>query len=323
MAWEHFTDWLEPGQMITKAQRDELLDAIEERIKAIDGRWGWSDEMAAIKDSGLATLRVHYEGWRGAAESGEESDLLTVIFFLAEQHYIRGDDPSTNVEPWDSFGIFYAAAEDLGYIADAEDPDDQAVADKLIDSGDVYAPDQAKFWNIMRRAVQLLQVPILNLYGDVHYLKQVEDPGTIEEVQAATEIEDAFAPFRLAGFDFDLFALRRFTMRANLAPSLYSDYTLWAATDTYREFGGGSYRWKVGSASPATFTYPWAGAGYVTIVEELGEFSENGEIVIEVDTPNYYVGGPDDASMVRVTWTSAGVFGQPTFTHSYEEILPP
>lgn len=143
MAWEHFTDWLEPGQIITKAQRDELLDAIEERRAASATVLESASTQAAVVGSQLETGRVAlHNTYPSPYFFAPIDDLLSTICTVYAQ------DESSKPQ-WTSFNLWTAAAAEFGYTY-SQWGVLKIAAEKGLSS--------AAYWNILRKATQLLAV---------------------------------------------------------------------------------------------------------------------------------------------------------------------
>lgn len=162
MAWEHFTDWLEEGQVITREQRNELLDAFRERVEAcsllvssvsID-----ETDLDMVKESHQPADRVSMPG------SSYQKVALGAAIIHISLHFHRVDEGlgNYNTTLLSQNNILRLAAFDLG-LSESEytalSPSLRNSTSATTGGGAGYSsPRQPShhIWNILRRAIQRL-----------------------------------------------------------------------------------------------------------------------------------------------------------------------
>lgn len=150
MAWEHYTDWLAAGDLISRDQLNELRAAVEERMLALcDENTGWMGDsgtrtgMYALIDSPIVSSLTPYK-LRGAENGGARMHEL--LLELAAEYAADADSPlrwnvSLLTTALDAFTI---TAEEWGEI----------VGSRL---------NAAAYWNVCRKMTQLLSIAVARL----------------------------------------------------------------------------------------------------------------------------------------------------------------
>lgn len=159
MAWQHFTDWLKPGDIITKNQRNELIDALRERYIAVPDLASRELPDASFRDSDILTARwgnklIHE--WIGemrnrylADYQGNEIDVVRNWDTERPQANDENDIPENNI--WwhaaQTLGVSWARMIDIGLGATSG-------------SGwDVTSIPTADYFNLCREVVRLMKHP--------------------------------------------------------------------------------------------------------------------------------------------------------------------
>jgi hypothetical protein len=143
MAWTYFTDWLDEDAILTKDQRNELLDALQERLAGAGVAYEFGPDQGDIADSPLRTAKVQIHNTGPDTLSILRLD--QVIDLIAAK-YAESD---TSMNPWSAFNLWTAAADEFSLTYS-----DWAA----IVSGVGRGRDDHRYWNIVRRAVQFLSV---------------------------------------------------------------------------------------------------------------------------------------------------------------------
>jgi hypothetical protein len=139
VAWTHFTTLLAPGDVLTKDQRDELLDALEERVIA-SGR-SYHADMVDVRASEIAN--------RGIRLTDSLYEWDSVLLALAP-NYFEDTSAATKYTPT-SFRAAIASA--LGGGLTGSD------INSLFTTGSGIPA--AGFWNAIREGIRLLVAPEL------------------------------------------------------------------------------------------------------------------------------------------------------------------
>lgn len=141
MGWTEFTSPLAPGDIMRAAQRDELLDAIEERFAAVEAvEFAWAEEMEDIKASRLPTVRAAWTVNDGSPVFGSVAGLVAAL----AAYFIRGEEEADFVAP----NVLVEAAEDEGL-----DEEEWGEIQAAVGAG----VDVAAYWNVVKRAIGLLK----------------------------------------------------------------------------------------------------------------------------------------------------------------------
>lgn len=155
MAWTFFTDWLEPGQQITLEQRNELIDAFAERCNVAGAFAGNRFEFISSPEGDILSDKVViYDAVESRIRQfrlWQAINRIAIRFFIGlsgrAQWGISG-----SVRP------IYQACIDLG-LAD----------DSAITSSPPF--NSALYWNVCRRAIQLLRYPVVGIFRTYLELK--------------------------------------------------------------------------------------------------------------------------------------------------------
>lgn len=321
MGWEHWTEWLQPGEVLTGPQYGELLDAIEERMHALHADLGWGADMTAIRNTGIRSFRGQWSRVELPVSPTNREALFWVVYELAFYYGYGLDAPGATGETWNEvseFGVFFRAAEELGYIADEDDGDDQGWVFNLFAAMEEDGVELWQGWNMLRRAVQLLTLP-MPLTASLTNWEKV-GATDYEDMQTATEDEIELGEW-LASFDGSRTGkITRGTVK--LPPALYGSYSLWV-----RDRGGnpGAWRWYW-NGTPSAF----ANSSSDTVRALGSGLGASGTIDTRLDFVGWEPGdGPPSAFTVRgvTSLTPSGppagpFYALPTFTHPYEPISP-
>lgn len=303
MAWSHFTDYLDAGELLTQAQYNELLDAVEERFKAVHSDMAWGSEISAMKTGHLWAVRVP---WRGSTGEALESGVVTwslhaILEVLGSYHYA----PETAAPPATGYGseVTRLAADDLG-ISSADWT--------TIKTAALAGLNQRLYWNVLRRAVQRLVIAVPMTYDVTYHTKvgdvEIEDEaGKFASMQAAGESSSAGFEFRTYYDSFDAEGLRT-SGKVKIALPASTTYTLWAYTDLLADHADPG-RWKWGAGNYA--------ANSEFFIELATGLSATGEIAVGLDWAAYYSGAP---AVPDVTSDPFPFFISPTFTHPIEAL---
>lgn len=150
MAWTYFTNWLASGEIISQNQRNELYDAVRERIEATFATVSTAN-FDGIQASDLETDQITYT-YAGTARTEPLHEALTRICgdntaAIQRPNYLRNSTTTAHqfsTTPTDSTSLISIAAADRGFTAS------EAIA--ILES-DINSPER---WNLIRRMVQLL-----------------------------------------------------------------------------------------------------------------------------------------------------------------------
>lgn len=148
MAWTYFTSLLNPGENITKDQRNELYDAYEERLLAVAQPGdGLHADMAAVRDSIIVTDRVKQV-------FGGTSSTQRMAYNLVNAGPLYGGYAATASAATAFTGATFRAA--IGSVLGVSATVIQNTAATIVLDPPVSS---ALYWNIVRTAIQLLKYP--------------------------------------------------------------------------------------------------------------------------------------------------------------------
>lgn len=159
MAWQHFTDWLQPGELITKEQRNELLDAFKERVDATGFDILDETALTTVKNSYAVSDKVMLDG--AIVKLGEAIRLVSSGASRVTKGYsqVNSDGSVKN------YGAFYSssrtsedyllrqAAYALGLTTAAFDE----IALYFTSTSSTYWKYSYLYWNILRKAIQMMK----------------------------------------------------------------------------------------------------------------------------------------------------------------------
>ena len=159
MAWEYFTDWLEEGELITKDQRDELIDAFIERILATGHSVDEAD-IAEVKESHQPSDRVTATI---GATTRKGFAMGEVLLHLGESYFQEDTEPTPLAYSPNTANVLRKAAIDLGLTENEYDLIDPSLrnATSTNTAGTAIITNSRIpnhiHWNILRRAIQLFK----------------------------------------------------------------------------------------------------------------------------------------------------------------------
>lgn len=340
MAWTHFTDWLEEGDILTYDQWKELIDAVEERMLATCSGMGLAGvstpgsetEMYALIASRIKTDKVRYIDLDGTTH--RTRSMLFLLEQLGQAYALAADDE-------------YFWTEETGGGAPA-----QAVADLSIDYDEFYDEirpavedkglDHHIYWNVCRRAVQLLQFSFGKIQSPANVGKTLIGASTTWTTARAAwlaasegagfgsqyaylEIED-----KEAGYDFHGYRTESIISVPDIA--IFADYDAWVYLGLDRAGVSSGPAQSLNAAfgsSSQTLSAIHTGApvrriDFVTGSSEVGDLDCDFKLNA-YDTSGQLDGYENGASFfvtdaVSESTPYRGIYLAPTFTHPYEDI---
>jgi hypothetical protein len=142
MAWTYFTGPLSPGDVITRDQRNELLDAFQERLQAAGNVGdGLHADMSDVYGSAISTDRVKYS-FRGMSQTAALWELLFDSSFIVQFY----DVSSTARTGYTYSSLLAAVASALG------------VSDTHLTEALSSRVESALRWNAIREGLRLLSI---------------------------------------------------------------------------------------------------------------------------------------------------------------------
>ncbi len=156
MAWQFFTDFLSPGDLITPDQISELWSAIEERTPVADS--GFTPPLVSNKRPGWSQIHTEIVSVSENFFTLESSTALNYVTYLASSYETFRD-------------ILYVAAQSLGLSSSeisAIHPSAGSLEDSSLRSSD--------YWNICRQALILMDIVSAPLTKDRQSFQKVTDP---------------------------------------------------------------------------------------------------------------------------------------------------
>ena len=232
--WSVFTGPLGAGDEFTPAHREDLVLALDERLKAANPAWGMGDQ-SAVNASRLKTRRCIYTGpGPSGVLTNAASDFYSVIRYLSPSwRRPKAIEGAGGVDSaWSGEAVFVEALADLGapgVPADYTGP--------LSNRG---------YWNMIRQAIRLLRWrPITIASGGDFYLKSVNETTFVAAKASWAAAGEALFSFdRASGYiefnssgSFTLTAFRRFWSAGVDIPASWGAWTC-AAQLLWRAYQG-------------------------------------------------------------------------------------